>query len=144
MEYITDLYPPLNKIIEEYKPHLWDRIADVVPGILEEKDKLYLSFDNYLDDNKSGTLVGWYWMTNINKISKEFIEKHNLEIFEKDEINKVTEIVYPNYEYLVIILYTFYGDDKVYKIYVTEEDEDRVRKYINSLIEMYIESNIAL
>lgn len=142
------LYPSLINIVTQYVPHLWDR--DV--GYIARAGKIYNSFDDYLENNKYANndynvIVEWYWMPNINKISQEYIDAYDPDIIEVDTANQFTNEVYPTYEYLVIALHiSEYPDEKplIYKIYVNEDDEEKVRTYITEFIEAYNKRNLPI
>jgi hypothetical protein len=141
-------------------PHLWSLSKDMEP---KDADLVHLSFDDFIKfhgENPclSGSvgdriLIHWQWTPSVRKARAEGI-KHIIEFFEdvdddyKDGVlsspsveDKNAFCLYAEHDYIVLVFQKLNNGfhSRIIKVFVTSEDEPRIKKFLKLMQEHFLE-----
>lgn len=158
---MTTLPPQLNNIIEKYSyKHLWN--YDTYLKIFEQHDTIIFTSWNEFESKTDtyGQILTYYkWVPSV-KIAEKYNVEDALEYIEhireddenpeyngeKDPVTDEEKIAdynsYLHYEtqnYFIFILQQIEPyRERYFKVYINLEDEDKVRNFINDMVQKYV------
>lgn len=155
---IKEVQEIIRKGIESSRPSeekrrlpgkLWEK--DVLLMLEEEADYVFPDLTDFVEivgtdvdvgSSCGGMLIYWRWVRSVNKmklndvgVDRDCWDMNDYIVTNEEEEKMNCSNSYMDKDYLVLrIIANYNGDDTVYKIFVTEEDEPKAREMISEMV----------